>query len=1449
MPASPGRLFRLVVRRPVATLMLISAIALMGVVSYFNLPVLLIPEFALPTIHVYAGCRGLSIDETERQILKPIEALLATTPKVREIESWARPGFARVRVHYEFGSDMRFAQLDLQDKVSGIARTFEDQNFYSDVETEETSEFEANFMFCAVVGPADEATLNQVATERIEPVLSAIDGIAGVDVGGGRWRTIDVAFETDLLEAYKIPMQRVLARLRGAVTENFVLGQIEGPGETWHVVLRNRFQSVQDIRNTVLDDKGIVRLSDVARVELREHEPDYLSHYNGKTNVSLSLRKEADANPLQLSKKVKAAIEDIKATLPPGYDIEIGFNAADFISDVLDQMTLAALKGALLAMAVLFFFLRSVRMSLIVFAALPISIIATFNLMYFCGMSINVLTVLGLALAVGLLVDNSIVVLENIFRHYQRGYGAVGAAEQGVGQVWRALVATTSTNLIVFTPILFAEGEIRIIFREGALAIIFPQLMALFVSLTLVPMLTARMLLLNRDPADLGRGLFGWRTRLREAIRRRNPYWPAWRLRPRRVFRETYGAVLRSALRHRIRLLAIVALVILLTWHICLPRIASGVMQSNQESNYFPVYIQTPAGGDLNELSRATSLAEQAILQDPGVKSTRAWGGKDDGSTIFVELKKAAERRKSSDQIQSSILDEIGPIPGAVTSLTSFNPDTKQTLRLRRGGEVEIIGPDEAALKAAADVLGAQIEALPQVARTELESDQSSPEYHYVLDHERAALFHVTPQDVARLMQTTQRDGQFTQLFMEEGTHQTSIYLRPAEEEKGNPPIEEIQRLRVLTELGESAPLKDLGHFLISGGERRIVHHNLQRVLNLDYYLEPGVGRKPSDDAKVHNDIAELLKTVRLPAGITASMSGDRRKAEENVNQVRWMIGVTILLTYMVMASIFESLLTPFVIMVAVPLGALGVFWVMAFGGIEANPIAMFGMLLLVGIVVNNGIVLLDFVSVMRREHGYRRTRAVLEGCYARLRPILMTTSCTTLGLLPLALQQSEDFPWSSLATVVISGLLSSAVLTLFVVPALLMTAEDALAYLRRALVWGRRQAVERPVGALVGLLARARIVWPFRQVAVAGPALPVDLGGAIGVGIDSSTAAERRPPLSGEALGDGLQVVMRWVYMTYPIFHPRKLAWIAPSTRYKVGRRPPQGVDALRGVGFTLQRGMCGLLGPNGAGKSTLMQIMAGLLRPTRGYVEVCGYNLAVERDRARREIGYLPQHFGVPEDFTARQFLEYHALLMGLADRASRRRRIEDALETVNLRDVAGRRIGGYSGGMKQRLGIARILLKLPRLLIVDEPTAGLDPIERVKFRNLLSRLSEGRIVVFSTHIIEDITSICGSLIVIREGQVVCQDTPAGLARRWRGRVWLYDGSAAESAELGRIAHILWERPRDGGVQYRLICPFPPRPGGRPVEPTLEDAYMAILLESRPALPRPASAGECDA
>ena len=636
--------------------------------------------------------------------------------------------------------------------------------------------------------------------------------------------------------------------------------------------------------------------------------------------------------------------------------------------------------------------------------------------------------------------------------------------------------------------------------------------------------------------------------------------------------------------------------------------------------------------------------------------------------------------------------------------------------------------------------------------------------------------------------------------------------------------LAEMRRIPIFSPtLRATVPLENLGSFEMVRRSGHMFRMNQQRIVRVIYSLAPNAKQQDVEAA-----VRQICENYPLPAGFSFELGGFSQNWEELLDAFRQILWLALILVYMLMAALFESFYQPFVILFTIVLAFVPIIWGLILTDTQFSEMAVFGIVFLIGLLPNSGILLVNFASAMRREKKFPRSRAVFLASAYRLRPILMTVGTTALGLAPMAIRtRGNDGEWIPFAIVVISGLMGSTVLTLLLIPGLYFIFEDVWKLFGRGIHY-----VHSLRWILVFWSTKRRAA--FRERATA-----------------YRRQAPREEPLRIETWNltriysrPFLLRVEEAVIRRFRILFPGRLAPVGLVAGTPLPALRPTEVDtdeaetlsagtvrrekALAGVHLDIERGLFGLLGPNGAGKTTLIRLLVGIDQPTRGTCKVCGYDIVREGAKVRSSIGYLPQDFGVYGDRTARDYLRHFALLKGMRTKRERDQAVEHALEMVNLTEHADTSVGGFSGGMMRRIGLAQIFLKPPKVLVVDEPTAGLDPLERLRFRNLLTQLAADRVVVLSTHIVEDVAHSCRRLAVLQNGTITYHGEQEGLLDTARGHVVEIETTDEEWADARALGEVTTMQRMAGGLRLRLVCADDPPPGSRPVEPTLEDAYV---------------------
>ena len=1439
---------KIAIERPVTTVMLFVSVLVLGMVSLARLPVQFLPDISIPGMGCYTyHTRALGTEEQERRIIKPLENEIAQLAGVKDMWSYGWGGQYQVlQVMFEYGTNAKFRTVEFQERLDRFRRTLPRGSLFTFVFPFDSSFDNQNFMDIAVQGPRHDPYLQGINVERVVTKLQDIDGVARADTYGGHQRVVEVAVHEDRMREFNVPLYSLINTVRSHAAEPVFVGELLDGGQRHFVRVDGQFKGTHELGDLMVVPEGSVYLRHMAQVKdvlLREGN---LSRVNGKPSLVYWLFKESGVNPLELSQRIRNSMDRIERTLPPGYSLVINWDGSELIRDLIQELTRLAGIGIVLAMMILHAFVRSVRMTLLVCIVIPISIIATFNLMYFSDMSINLLTLVGLAIGVGSLLDNSIVVLENISRHRQHGVDAKVAAAEGAREVARPIFALTLTSIIVFLPVVFVEGELQMIFREGALAVIYPLLVSMAVALLLVPMAASYLYRHGgrrresttesvANAARLNRGGAGNSWQLStgmEFVRTRVTF---GRL------RSAYLRLLKGCLRHRVRLLLAIATVILYTWFYTMQDVnRGGYMRSPQDNNYFRVHVFPPQGSHLDHTTAVVDRVEDLIDTEVEEREIVRSYIEDDYASVHVELVDASERERTLPQVKEALRSEFKKIGEAEVSFEWKRQRGNRTPSAMVGGErgtIELKGPDQRSLLQIIDLIRPVIEQIDGIRDVYSDLERGPLELQFRLDRDSANLLQVKAQHLAWQLASAQSQGQPSEMEVKLDDEEIELVFQQVTEERDGTTqvierdiglkLSEIRRIPIFSPtLGSTVAMEDLGAFELVRQPYGISRKNRERTATVFYSLAP--------NAKFHEverQVKAICDNYPLPAGFSFDYGGISEEFLKLITTLRTMVLLSLVLVYMLMASLFESFYQPFIILFTVVLAIVPIVWGLILTDTRFDFMAAFGAVLLVGLLPNSGILLVNFASAMRRENGFPRARAVFLACSYRLRPILMTVGTTALGVLPMAIAtEGSRGEWVPFAVVVISGLLGSTILTLISIPGLYFVFEDLTRLLNRgvkfllSLRWvfvfwsGRMRASYR------------EHVTAYRRKEPREEPLRVQTWNLTRV--YSQPVLER---LRGRVRAAGR---LLWVPRPAPVglIAGRALAIDEEGDRER-GAGTARREMALAGVNLEIERGVFGLLGPNGAGKTTLIRLLAGVDQQTRGTCHICGYDMVCEGAKAQHLVGYLPQDFGVYSKVTASEYLHYYALLKGFKDKSERGLAIDRALEMVNLSHASHVKVRDFSGGMMRRIGLAQIFLRPPRVLIVDEPTAGLDPVERLRFRNLLAQLAADRIVILSTHIVEDVEHSCRNLALLDEGLVSYCGGRDGLVDFARGHVCellVDDRTWSESRRLGEVTSM--QRTPEG-LKLRLVVPGEPPDNAVRVTPTLEDAYVyyTVVMKGR--------------
>jgi HAE1 family hydrophobic/amphiphilic exporter-1 len=1040
--------------RPVTVLMFTLAVIAFGVVGFSRLALNLLPDINYPTLTVQTDFPDAAPQEVENLVTRPIEETVGVLQGLRRIHSVSRPGVSEATLEFAWGTDMGAAAADVREKLDLF-------QLPEGVEPPILLRFDPNLdpvMRLGLHGSHDLIFLRRIAEKSLKRELEKVPGIAAARLQGGLEEEIQIELDEGKLSALGISIQEVAQAVRGD-NLNLPGGQLRDLKSQYLVRTLNEFEDVDQIAGTIIRESegGRVRLSDVARVSRGYREREEIARIGGTESVEIALYKEGDANTVAVARELDDALARLRRNLPTGPEgdplhLDVLFDQSRFIVNSVAEVRWAAILGGLLAVSVLYFFLRDVRSTAIIGLSIPVSIVATFIPMYRMDVTLNIMSLGGLALGIGMLVDNSIVVLESIFRHRSAGLGLREAAVRGTSEVGGAVVASTLTTVAVFFPIVFVEGIAGQLFRDQALTVSFSLLASLVVATTLIPML-----------ASLGRGAPFEETqrtarpgRLRRILRFVLVSVPAAVLRLlRRAFRllgralgkllglllgpaaagyermqGAYPGLLEKALARRGLVLGAALLLFVLSLGV-LRRAGTELIPAMTQGE-FSFDVTLPEGTPLQRTDAVLRAMEETADDDPRVGLTFSRVGSriaPAGVAIKTrdenlgQLNVVLEDRNDRDAEQR-VIAHLREVYSRIPDL-DYKFGRPSYFSLKTPIEVEVLGDDLDELETSSERILRRLEQVDGLTDLRSSAVQGNPEIQIVFDRDRLASFGLEIDTVSRALRDKIRGNVATRF--RELDDQIDIRVRNRETDRNT--LEDIRNMVIGHGAGVPLKLRAVADVGVGRGPSEIHRFQQQRGGLITANLQ---GR---DLGGAVAEIDRILAGTPLSRGVTARTSGQADDMRVSFDSLRFAMFLAVFLVYLVMASTFESLVHPFVIIFTVPLALVGVAAALLVTGTSISVIVGIGVVMLSGIVVNNAIVMIDRINQLRRE-GVAKMEAIVEGAGVRLRPILITTLTTILGLLPLALGVGEGAELRvPLAVTVIGGLLVATLLTLFVIP------------------------------------------------------------------------------------------------------------------------------------------------------------------------------------------------------------------------------------------------------------------------------------------------------------------------------------------------------------------------------------------------------------------------------
>jgi HAE1 family hydrophobic/amphiphilic exporter-1 len=1010
--APGGGLSGVAIRRPVFTAMMMFGLIVLGIFGFRRLPIDEFPDVDIPVVAVQTVYPGASPETIEREVTRRLEEAFNTVEGVDRITSNSLEGVSSVVVEFDLDRDGDLASQDIRARIDQVRRELP-----TDIEAPVVQKFDPSaqpiLSLALSSGTLTVPELTTLADETIRRRLESVSGVGQLQIAGGLEREIRVNLLPERMQAVGVSAQEVMGALQRQNLE-VPAGRVErGTGEQL-VRVTGRITDPAQFNDVIVASRGgmTVRLRDVARVEDATEEERSIAMVDDRRAVSLDVLKVSGANTVEVADGVKEAIAELESSLPQGAQLTIvrdnSINIRQSVDDVIHELIL----GALLTVIVVMLFLNDWKATAITSLALPVSVISAFMLMDALGFTLNVLTLMGLSLSIGILVDDAIVVIENIVRHREHGEGYFTAARRGTSEIFLAVMATTLSIVAVFVPVAFMGGIIGRFFYQFGMTVAFAVLVSLFVSFTLTPMLSAWW---GVDPHDPSAGGGNPLSRVIAGFNRwfdRNA--------------DRYRGIIGWSLRHRKSTLAIAAAAFFGTFML-FPLIGGGFMPE-QDQSAFNVTFETPEGSSLAYSAQKAEEITTALRSLPGVDFTYTTVGAGVTGTvtagnIYVDLVPGSEREKSQQELMVDARAKLASLFGATTVVGEAGGLGGPTQPL----QVNLRGPDVRQLVVLSEQVAERMRAIPGIADVQTSLGAPRPEYRIEVNRDLANQLGL---DVGQVSGTVRPllAGQTATTWQDPTGEERDVVVQVAREQRTS--LESITSLPIATPSGNTVPLGQVAMVAEGVAPAQIDRQDLERVGTVGASVTPDISISEASSA-----ITDALAEMKLPAGYTVTLGGETEQLQETMGYVLESILLAVILIFLILASQFESFTQPFAIMLSLPLSLIGVLLALLITDDTFNMMSMIGVIMLMGLVTKNAILLVDNANE-RRAAGTERMAALIEAGRVRLRPIVMTTMAMIFGMLPIAIGMGEGSGFRApMARAVIGGLITSTLLTLVVVP------------------------------------------------------------------------------------------------------------------------------------------------------------------------------------------------------------------------------------------------------------------------------------------------------------------------------------------------------------------------------------------------------------------------------
>jgi hydrophobic/amphiphilic exporter-1 (mainly G- bacteria), HAE1 family len=1012
-------IYKQAVNKPITTLMIFAAVIVMGIYALMKIPVDLYPEIDPPFISVLTTYPGANAQDIETNITKPLEDALNAVDKLKEVTSVSSDNISVITLEFSWNTNLDEATSDIRDVIDRV------YDFLPDgVDRPTVFKFNTNMMpivFYAVTAKESYPGLDKILDEKIINPLNRIDGIGSIGMMGAPKRVVYVDVDARRLDAYNLTIEQI-GNVIGAENLNLPSGNIEMGDMDYQLRVQGEFTESSQLKGLVVGNfQGKpIYLNDVATVKDTLKDFKFDEKINGQTGLRMFVMKQSGGNTVKVAREVTKNMEILKKDLPPDVEINLIMDTSSFIKGSINNLSTTLMYAFLFVILVVLFFLGRWRATFIIVLTIPISLIVAFVYLYISGNSINVISLTSLSIAIGMVVDDAIVVLENISRHIDRGASPREAAIYATNEVWMSVIITTLVIVAVFFPLTLVGGLTGVMFNQLGWIVTITVVTSTLAAISLTPMLSSKLLTLRKRNMKPGR--LSYERTIEPLLNR---------------VEDLYVETLRWVLKRK-RFVLLVAGALFISSFFLMRFIGTDFMPESDESR-ISIAIELQTGTRVEETVKTTRSVEKLLMEEyPEVQVIASSSGSDDEGSMFslftttgsnminimARLSEVNERDRSVWEISDILREQISAMPEVI----SVDLATSGGFGMGGGSNtvnVEIFGYDFNTTNAIAEKIRLKLSDLKGATDVSISRKKDKPELQVILDKEKLALHGLSSAMVSTMIRN-RVNGLIASKFKEEGD-EYDIRVRLSEEYRSS--ITDLQEVTIMTPRGQKLKLKEIASVEEYWGPPGIQHKRKERITT--------VSVKPNKTSlgELAKQIQQVVNEIDVPQDVVINIGGAYQDQQEAFTDLAMLLLLSVLLVFIVMASQFESFAMPFVIMFSIPFAFTGVILALFITGTTLNVIAALGAVLLIGIVVKNGIVLVDFINLMR-DRGMKLNEAILVAGKSRLRPVLMTAFTTILGMLPLALSRGEGSEiWSPMGITVIGGLIFSTIVTMVIVP------------------------------------------------------------------------------------------------------------------------------------------------------------------------------------------------------------------------------------------------------------------------------------------------------------------------------------------------------------------------------------------------------------------------------